>query len=168
MIEDVGVEDVTGPLARRFTTATVLLHAAVAEHLGLGPADHKCLDLLVERGPLAASELAAITGLTSGAITGVVARLERSGRVRREPDPRDGRRQLLQVVPEGLADVAALFASFREPAAALLDGFDAREVAAVGRFLERGTDWAYRRAALLRAERLAAGGRRRPAPVEAS
>lgn len=37
-------EEIIGPLARRYSTATVLLHHAIAERLGLGPTDHKCLD----------------------------------------------------------------------------------------------------------------------------
>ena len=85
------VEGIVGRQVRRFSTAAVLLHHAVAEHLGLGPTDHKCLDLLRERGAMTGSALGAITGLTSGAITGVVARLERAGYLRREPDPHDRR-----------------------------------------------------------------------------
>ena len=83
--------EIVGRLARRHSTAVVLFHHAVAERLGLGPTDHKCLDLLRERGAMAGSDLCAITGLTSGAITGVVARLERAGYLRREADPHDGR-----------------------------------------------------------------------------
>jgi hypothetical protein len=59
-----------GRLMRRHSTGIVLFHQAIAERLGLGPTDHKCLDLLRERGTLTGSGLAAITGLTSGAITG--------------------------------------------------------------------------------------------------
>jgi len=61
--------EIVGRLARRHSTAVVLFHHAVAERLGLGPTDHKCLDLLRERGAITGSELAAITGLTTGAIT---------------------------------------------------------------------------------------------------
>src|SRR6266704_6667965 len=88
-------DEIVGRLARRHSTAVVLFHHAVAERLGLGPTDHKCLDLLRERGPMAGSDLGAITGLTSGAITGVVARLEQAGYIRREADPHDGRKQIL-------------------------------------------------------------------------
>src|SRR5438445_9663072 len=87
--------EIVGRLIRRRSTATVLFHHAVADRLGLGPTDHKCLDLLREHGALTGSGLAAITGLTSGAITGVVARLERAGFLRRESDSNDGRRQIL-------------------------------------------------------------------------
>lgn len=142
---------ITGPLARRFSTATVLFHHAIAECLGLGPTDHKCLDLLVERGVLTGAELAALTGLTSGAITGVVARLERAGYLRREPDPQDGRRQLLRPVPERMAEVAEVFAGLQSDAATLVAAFDAAQLEAIAIFLERATHFARERSALLRA-----------------
>src|SRR5256885_14559839 len=90
-------EEIVGRLVRRHSIATVLFHHAVAERLGLGPTDHKCLDLLRDRGAMTGSDLSAITGLTSGAITGVVARLERAGYIRRETDPHDGRKQILRL-----------------------------------------------------------------------
>src|SRR5437660_11548101 len=90
-------DEIVQRLARQHSTAVVLYHHAVAERLGLGPTDHKCLDLLRERGAMAGSDLCALTGLTSGAITGVVARLERAGYLCREPDPHDGRKQILRV-----------------------------------------------------------------------
>src|SRR6516162_2668811 len=93
-------EEIVGRLARRHSTAVVLFHHAVAERLGLGPTDHKCLDLLRERAAMTGSELAAITCLTSGAITGVVARLERAGYLHRKPDPHDGRKQILYLALE--------------------------------------------------------------------
>src|ERR1700693_1460937 len=91
------IEEIVGQLARRHHTAVVLFHHAVAERLGLGPTDHKCLDLLRDRGAMTSSDLGAITGLTSGAITGVVARLERAGYLGREPDPHDGRKKILHL-----------------------------------------------------------------------
>lgn len=155
-------EEIVGSLARRHSTATVLFHHAVADLLGLGPTDHKCLDLLRERGLMTGSELAAITGLTTGAITGVVTRLDRAGYVRREPDQHDRRKQVLHLVPEGMRDLHAVFDPLREDAATLLEGFDTHQLAAIAEFLARSTDFAYRRATLLRAQLLAAGGRTRP------
>src|SRR5216117_3098234 len=78
--------------ARRQSTATVLFHAAVAERLGLSATDHKYADLIARQGPMTAGELADRAGLTTGAITGVLDRLERAGWVRRERDPHDRRR----------------------------------------------------------------------------
>src|SRR3989442_8438936 len=120
-------DEIVGRLARRHSTAVVLFHHVVAERLGLGPTDHKCLDLLRERGPMAGSDLSAITGLTSGPITRVVAGLERAGYLRREPDPHDGRKQILQLALERspIQDVIELL---RKEVAALLKNFDARQL----------------------------------------
>ena len=145
-------EDIVGRLFRRHSTAAVLFHHALAERLGLGPSDHKCLDLLRERGAMTGSDLAAITGLTTGAITGVVARLERAGYVRREPDPGDGRKQILSPAPERVREIHDVFQPMRDDAAELLEGFDAHQLGAIAEFLERSTDFIYRHAALLRAE----------------
>lgn len=153
-------EQITGPLIRRHSTATVLFHQAIAERLGLGPADHKCLDLLVERGSMTGSELAAVTGLTSGAITGVVNRLERAGYVRRQPDPDDGRKQVLTPVPENLETIRAVFRDIGPAFGDLLDGFDVHQLAAIAEFLTRTTEFSRDRAATLRAQARTASPRR--------
>ncbi|MHB8412790.1 MAG: MarR family winged helix-turn-helix transcriptional regulator [Candidatus Acidiferrales bacterium] len=163
------VEEIVGRLARRHSTAVVLFHHAVAERLGLGPTDHKCLDLLRERGTMVGSDLGAITGLTSGAITGVVARLERAGYLRREPDPHDGRRQILHLALQR-AHIQDVIDPLREDVAALLENFDAHQLTAIAEFLARSTDLIYRHSALLRAEAISAMSRttgigRAPSPT---
>ena len=144
-------EEIVGRL-RRFGTAAVLLHHAVAERLALGPTDLTCLDLLRERGPLIGRDLAAATGLTSGAVTGVVARLERAGWLRREPDPHDHRAQRLSAEPARARDLEAALGPVRVDATTLLHGFDDAQLAAVAEFLARAADLTYRRAATLRAQ----------------
>ncbi len=148
-------DEIVGRLARQHSTAVVLFHHAVAERLGLGPTDHKCLDLLRERGAMAGSDLGAITGLTSGAITGVVTRLERAGYLSREQDPHDGRKQILRVALER-AQIHDVIGPLRKDVAALLQNFDAHQLTAVAEFLAGTTDLIYRHAALLRAETLSA------------
>src|SRR5713101_2068087 len=148
-------DEIVGRLARRHSTAVVLFHHAVAERLGLGPTDHKCLDLLRERGAISGSDLGAITGLTSGAITGVVARLERAGYLRREPDSRDGRQQILSPAQDRMRDIHGVFEPLRVDVAALLDTFDARQLTAIAEFLVGTADVVYRHVALLRAHTLA-------------
>ena len=164
-------DEIVGRLARRHSTAVVLFHHAVAERLGLGPTDHKCLDLLRERGPMAGSDLGAITGLTSGAITGVVARLERAGYLRREPDPHDGRKQALHLAFE-LAHIQDVIGPLRKDVATLLENLDTHQLTAIADFLARTTDLIYRHAALLRGETISDLGRTRvarrtPSPTSA-
>lgn len=85
--------------ARSGSTRSVLLHAAVAERLGLNGSDLKCADLiLAESGTSTPGRLAELTGLSTGAITGVLDRLEHAGFVAREPDPEDRRRTVVRLV----------------------------------------------------------------------
>jgi DNA-binding MarR family transcriptional regulator len=146
-------EKISGYLVPRHSTAAVLFHHAVAERLGLGPTDLQCFALLSERGPMNGSDLAAITGLTTGAITGVVARLERAGYLRREPDPHDQRKQTLSPVLRRVGDIKGVFDPIRGDVAVLLDGFDTQQLTAIAEFLGRTTDFIYHHMALLRAQR---------------
>lgn len=104
--------------ARIGSTQTVLFHTVVAERLGLNPSDHKVADFLsLEAGPVTAGRLAELTGLTTGAITGVLDRLERAGFVVREHDPNDRRRIIVRLLPRRIPEVVELF----EPIAARLE-----------------------------------------------
>jgi DNA-binding MarR family transcriptional regulator len=141
-----------GSLARRYSTAAVLFHHAVGEKLGLGPTDTKCLDLLRERSAMTGSELAATTGLTTGAVTGVVSRLEKAGYVHREAHPQDGRKQIVRPVEARFQQVHAVFEPFRDDLGALLAEFDEHQLEAIARFLVEGTEITFKHAALLRAQ----------------
>jgi DNA-binding MarR family transcriptional regulator len=159
-------------LTRRHSTATVLYHHAIAERLGLGPSDHKCLDLLLQHGELTGSRLAAMTGLTTGAVTGVINRLESANFLRRRPDPDDGRRQLLKPVPERVGEVAAVFDENGPALDRLTVGMTPDQVDAVLTFLARATDELEERTTRLRARALLSGagraaGRRPPHPKRA-
>ena len=151
--------DATAPeqlalLMRRHSTATVLFHSAMAQRLGLGPSDHKCLDLMLQHKDMTGSRLATITGLTTGAITGVVNRLEKAGYIRRRPDPADARRQRLEPVPERIAEVAALFNKYGPAPDDLVAEMDVDQIAAVTNFLARATEDLERRSTTLRAAAL--------------
>ena len=145
--------EIIATLARRHSTAVVLFHHAIAERLGLSPTDHKCLDLLRERGTITGSELAGITGLTTGAITGVVARLEQMGFVRREADPHDGRKQVLRPALEQ-SPIHDVIAPLRKDVATMLENYDSGQLSAIAEFLTRTTDLLYHHAALLRSHTL--------------
>jgi len=93
--------------AQTSTTDGILFHQAIADRVGLHVTDLRCLNLLAQAGPLTAGELGQQLGLgTTGAVTRMVDRLERAGYVRRQPDPRDRRRVIIQPVPERLAAIA--------------------------------------------------------------
>ncbi|HET8624223.1 MAG TPA: MarR family transcriptional regulator [Gemmatimonadales bacterium] len=143
---------------RRHSTATVLFHAAIAERLGLNPTDHKAADLIIQRGPLSAGELATLTGLTTGAVTGIIDRLEAAGWVRRARDPADRRRVIvtLALTGEPMRRVAAVFEPAARALAHALDGYSEAELATLLDFVERSRALVEQEALRLR------GGRARP------
>ena len=84
--------------SRELSTRTVIFHHLIGERLGLNPTDHKCLDVIIRaKMPMTASQLAEETGLSTGAITGVVDRLEKAGYVKRKRDTND--RRLIFIKP---------------------------------------------------------------------
>src|SRR5271157_5057901 len=99
-----------GDAFRQLATATVMFHQAIADRLGMHVTDHKCLDILVQTGPIPAGALAERTGLTTGAITGVIDRLEKAGFVRRIKDPDDRRRVVIEPFADRIEkEIAPLF-----------------------------------------------------------
>jgi DNA-binding MarR family transcriptional regulator len=81
---------------REMSTETIMFHQAVADILGLHVTDHKCLDLIHRYGAMPAGRLAELSGLTTGAVTGIIDRLEEAGYVRRTDDPKDRRRIIVE------------------------------------------------------------------------
>src|SRR5437867_4181399 len=74
----------------------VLFSQAVAGEMGITSTELECLDIIGLKGPLAAGQFAAATGLTTGAITGIIDRLEKAGFARRRHDPVDRRKVIIE------------------------------------------------------------------------
>jgi DNA-binding MarR family transcriptional regulator len=83
---------------REMSTETIMFHQAVADELGLPITDHKCLDLIHRFGAMPAGRLAELTSLTTGAVTGMIDRLEKAGYVRRTNDPNDRRKTIIEPI----------------------------------------------------------------------
>jgi DNA-binding MarR family transcriptional regulator len=122
---------------RQAGTRAILFQQAVAHALGVNATDMKCLDLLAQSGPVTASELVQLTGLTSGAVTVVIDRLEAAGLIERQSDEKDRRKT--RVVPTGkaMSQVAPMYASLGRSMAAMLKGFSDRELAFLGSYSDR-------------------------------
>src|SRR5262245_6334425 len=128
----------------------VLYSQAVAERLGMNSTDLECLDHIL-RGPVTAGRLAELTGLTTGAITGVIDRLERVGLARRERDPNDRRKILVRVLPAVGQRVAPLFEPMERTAMAVLSTYRDEELALLLDFFTRARDAALTAMSELRA-----------------
>jgi DNA-binding MarR family transcriptional regulator len=129
---------------RELSAATVMFHQAVADRLGMNITDHKCADILARTGPISAGELARWTGLTTGAITGVIDRLERAGLVRRAADPDDRRRVMIEPILKRIERVIGpLFESMARAAADLCATYSTQELAVIRDFTARAHQMAY-------------------------
>jgi DNA-binding MarR family transcriptional regulator len=115
----------------------VMYSQAVAQRLGINSTDLECLDLVVLRGPITAGGLAAATGLTTGAITGVIDRLERAGFARRERDPEDRRKVLVRAEPAVFDRIAPLFEPMQRAAMTALAPYRDEELALLLDFFTR-------------------------------
>jgi len=82
---------------------------AAAAHIGINQTDLICLNALFRQGPMSAGQLASAIGLTSGATTTAIDRLERAGYVHRRNDPNDRRRVLVVASEDGARQAFALF-----------------------------------------------------------
>ena len=127
-------------LGRKMGIHTILFHNAVAERLGLNITDHKCLEYMLGTNGITAGELAKVTGLTTGAITGVIDRLERAGFARRQPDPHDRRKVVVVAVHTRLPEVAKLFESLSRNMGRAMSQYSAREYEIVVDFMRRVSD----------------------------
>jgi len=81
---------------RETSTEAIMFHQAVADVLGLHITDHKCLDLIHHFGAMPAGRLTELTGLTTGAVTGIIDRLDKAGYIRRTNDLKDRRRTIVE------------------------------------------------------------------------
>lgn len=139
---------------------SVLFSQAVADSAGINPTDLESLDLLARHGPMTAGRLAELTGLTTGAITGLVDRLERRGYARREPHPSDRRSVIVQPLIENAErDLGPAYVSMNQAMDGLLSRYSDEELAVILDFMTRAAKITSEQIAALRTE--AAGKRDR-------
>ena len=100
-------------ILRQASGLGVVFSGVVADRLGISSKDLECLDVIVLKGRVTAGELATATGLTTGAITGLIDRLEKAGLARRERDEQDRRKVFVRALPRVETDVMPLYASLQ-------------------------------------------------------
>src|SRR5918996_109083 len=114
---------------RQMSTETIMFHQAVADTLGLHITDHKCLDIRYY-GAMPAGRLGELTGLTTGAVTGVIDRLEQAGYVGRANDPKDRRRTIVEPTRNKKLEgkLEAIFSPLHERMRKLLSSYSDSEL----------------------------------------
>lgn len=123
---------------RRSQTATDRFDQAVADALGMNRTDMRCLDVLEREGAVTAGRLAQATGLTTGAMTTALDRLERAGFARRLRDTSDRRRVLVEVTPRALSAAGHFYAEHAEQGERLYGLYNEKQLELLLRFVRDG------------------------------
>jgi DNA-binding MarR family transcriptional regulator len=122
------------------STQTTLFHQAAAARNGLSVTDMKALGVLLREGPQTAGSLMTALGVTSGAVTGVIERLQRAGVAVREVDPIDRRRAVVRLDEQGFAARENLYLSIGAAFERLYAGYTEEELAFLVRHLRASVD----------------------------
>jgi DNA-binding MarR family transcriptional regulator len=122
---------------RRVNLQGSLFGQTVAIRFGLSESDVETLEALIEMGASTAGRLSELTGLTSGAVTRVIDRLEQSGYVRRVADPSDRRRVIVEVVPEKVAAIQSTLDRVGTASAEEIGRYTEAQLSLISDFLTR-------------------------------
>jgi MarR family transcriptional regulator, organic hydroperoxide resistance regulator len=122
---------------RLFIARSSLYSQQVAEKLGLHPTDLQFLNVLELLGPLTPKVLGQYSGLSSGGVTVVLDRLEKSGYVRRQPNPKDGRSFVVDFSPAKRRKVKAHYDAVEEQFINLLKSSATEELETVLAFFAK-------------------------------
>ena len=107
---------------------SIQMHEAVARKAGLSGTDHKYLGFLIEKGQMTAGELADLSGLTTGAITGMIDRFEKKKLVKRQFAKDDRRKVFIEPNTENImALLEPLYKEFRSKTEKLIASFSVKE-----------------------------------------
>jgi DNA-binding MarR family transcriptional regulator len=110
---------------------------AISEWAGLNGTDMECLRLLFQKGIASPSELARHTGLTSGATTAMLDRLEKAALIERRPNPNDRRGTLIAPKESNAEKMASWFESARKAQNELVSGYSESELEIIADVFER-------------------------------
>ena len=131
-------EDVLSEVAEELRLSGVtndIADQVVADYLGLNRTDTRCLDIIERLDGVSAGRLASEAGLSTGAVTTVLDRLERAGYARRVQDPGDRRRVLVELTPAVRRELEELYAPLTDATMRQLEGYPTDEVSLVRDFM---------------------------------
>ena len=130
-------------LSQQYTYTSLQLHETIARKAGFSGTDHKYLGFLIQKGKLTAGELAELTGLTTGAVTGLIDRFEKKGLVKRKPDSVDRRKIFIE--PDSSKITAMLnpfYQEFQDETERLISTFSDNEKETIEAYLTKALELA--------------------------
>jgi DNA-binding MarR family transcriptional regulator len=125
---------------REYGINTVLFRHAVGSALGVNATDMECLGVLFFKGLSTPKELAEYTGLSSGATTAMLDRLENAGLIHRKPNPADRRGTHITVADEAKTKVGPMFTSVRNEQHQLVSSYSVEQLEIIADYLKRSSD----------------------------
>ena len=131
-----------GLQVRQLGAQSVMTSQIIASRFALHTTDLECLDLIFLNTRVSAGELCGATGLTSGAMTALIDRLERAGYVRLVDDPKDRRRVLVEIRPEAVEPIEAVYSPIQKRMFALWSTYGAKELELIAEFLRKSRELA--------------------------
>ncbi|MBT1707837.1 MarR family transcriptional regulator [Fulvivirgaceae bacterium PWU5] len=116
-------------LSQQYAYISIQMHEAIGRKAGLSGTDHKYLGFLIEKGQMTAGELATLTGLTTGAVTGLIDRFEKKKLVKRRFAEEDRRKVLIEPNTKNImALFEPLYKEFRSNSEKLIASFSGKEL----------------------------------------
>ncbi|WP_138991960.1 MarR family winged helix-turn-helix transcriptional regulator [Larkinella sp. C7] len=128
-------------LSQLYAYTSIQMHEAVARKAGLSGTDHKYLGFFIEKGQMTAGELATLTGLTTGAVTGLIDRFEKKNLVKRQFAQDDRRKVILVPNTDTIMELLVpLYAEFRSESEKLLASFSNEEIKVIEAYFLKAID----------------------------
>jgi len=149
-------------LGREMSTQTVFLHQAIAQSAGLNATDTKCIDLILRSGdsPVTAGWLSQQSGLTTGAVTHILDRLEKRGYVQRVHDTADRRRVFIKANEEQLKPLFPKYEAIGTAYMKLLEEYTTAELELITGYLEKANEISKQQISKIAASGAGKSGRR--------
>ena len=125
-------------LGRELSTTSIFFHQAIASRLGLNVTDTRCFELMSRyaQGPLTAGDIARHAGLTTGAVTGILDRLEKAGLVERFRDASDRRKVFVRPCMEAMQRVGRLYEGLASASLQHASRYSTKELELIQDYLE--------------------------------
>ncbi|MFJ7995217.1 MarR family winged helix-turn-helix transcriptional regulator [Peribacillus frigoritolerans] len=124
---------------QRYGMRSVLFQQNMAQKIGVSHTDLKSAEILNETGPITAGELSKITGLSTGSVTALINRLEKSGYVKRGRDQLDGRKVMIMPIPERQKQIKSHYQSLSMATKELCSAYNEQELILINQFVEEIT-----------------------------
>lgn len=128
-------------LSQQYSYSSIQMHETVGQKAGLSGTDHKYLGYLIKKGKMTAGELSAVTGLTTGAVTGLIDRLEKRNLVKRKFAEDDRRKVIVEPnIKKIMALLEPLYKEYRSKSEKLIASFSNKEIKIIETYFRKAIE----------------------------